>query len=315
MLSECMRRWWLIPLIVVAGAGCMVVQMRPRTEVDTPADAAVRAHVEAHVRALGGPRNVLFPEAYAAATAYVEGQLEGLGYDVTRERVGMADNVAAELPGGPGIVLLGAHYDSCGDAPGADDNASGVAAMLEVARLLAGRRLAHTVRFVAWANEEPPFFQRDGMGSRAAAAHTRARGDDLVAVLALDSVGYYDDAPGSQQWPMGLGALFPNRADFINVVSRTSSGAQVVRVASALRRHSSVPVAAGAVPAFVTGVDWSDHWSYWQEGYDAVMITDMPPFRNPNYHERTDTPDTLDYDRLARLTVGLAGAIEELAGE
>lgn len=309
-----MRRWWPLPLILCAAGGCLVVQMRPHTSVDTPADGEVRARVEAHVRALAQPRNSAHPVAYAEAATYVEDRWRELGYAVVREAVrGKVDNLSADLVGGPGIVLLGAHYDSCWDAPGADDNASGVAAMLEVARLLAGRRLSHTVRFVAWANEEPPDFQQDGMGSLVAARNARARNDDLVAVLALDAVGYYDDSPGSQHWPLGLGALFPNRANFINVVSRTASGRQVLAVSAALRRHSSVPVAAAAAPAFVTGVDWSDHWSYWQAGYDAVMITDMPPFRNPHYHERTDTPDTLDYDKLARLTAGLAGAVEELA--
>jgi hypothetical protein len=311
------RRPLLLALLALPTllGGCLFVHMRPQCVGTASADADLRTAVEDHVRALSGPRNLTHREAYTAAASYVRGQWEAQGYTVTTEPVlPGADNLIAELPGGPGIVLLGAHYDSCEEAPGADDNASGVAVLLEVSRLLAGRHPAHTVRFVAYANEEPPYFQRHGMGSVVNARAARARGDELVATLVMDAVGYYSDAPHSQAWPLGLGLFLTGQANFIAVVSNVRSAGQVRVVSDSLRKHGSIPIGAGALPALVTGVDWSDHWAYWQEGYDAVMLTDMPPFRNPNYHEATDLPETLDFDRLARFAAGLTETIAELAG-
>lgn len=310
-----MRRLLIAAVLVLAGcASGLVVQMRPRASGPSgPADAAVRANVEVTVRALSGARNERHPQAYQRAAAWITEAWRAQGYAVTTEAP--FGTLVAELPGdGPELVVLGAHYDSAYDAPGADDNASGVAAMLEVSRLLAGRRLPRTVRFYAWANEEPPCFQRACMGSARSAALARERGDVLRAVLALDSVGYYDDTPGSQAYPVPFGLLFPDRADFVAVVGDLRSAGLVRDVAGRLRSAGSLPVSAAATPAFISGVDWSDHWSFWQQGWPAVMLTDMPPFRNPHYHELTDTPDTLDFDRLARFAAALTVTVEGLAG-
>lgn len=308
--------WLLLSLSLAGCATCVLVQMRPSAWGPDRLDAGTRARVEADVRALAVPRNEAHPEAYAAAAAYVRGAFQAAGYAVATEPVRPGvENLVAEVPGdGPGVVVVGAHYDSCEDTPGADDNASGVAAMLEVARRLAGRGpLPRAVRFYAWANEEPPSFQRDGMGSRVSAAAARARGDDLVAVLAVESVGFYRDAPGSQAWPPPFGLLLPDRADFVAVVGNVRSTRLVADVAERLRRAGSLKVAAAAVPAAVPGVDWSDHWSFWRQGYAAAMLTDMPPYRNPHYHEPSDLPDTLDFDRLARFAAALADTVESLA--
>lgn len=310
-----MRRLLLAgTILLLAGcAGGLVVQMRPSAHgPDGPADAQVRANVEATVRALATPRNREHRDAYRRARQWIEEAWAKQGYAVAPE----SGNLVAELPGDTDeIVVLGAHYDSAHDAPGADDNASGVAAMLEVSRLLAGRRLHRTVRFYAWADEEPPCFQYACMGSLRSAALAKERGDVLTAVLALDSVGYYDDAPGSQAFPAPFGLFFPDRADFVAVVGDVRSGGLVRDVAGRLRAAGSLKVSAAATPAFVTGVDWSDHWSFWQHGWPAVMLTDMPPFRNPHYHEPSDLPDTLDFDRLARFAAGLATTIEGLAAD
>lgn len=304
-----------VALLLAGCASGIVVQMRPSASGPAgTADESVRANVEATVRALSGARNERHPEAYRRAAAWIAEAWRAQGYEVATEAPW--GTLVAELPGdGPEIVVLGAHYDSAYDAPGADDNASGVAAMLEVSRLLAGRRLAHTVRFYAWANEEPPCFQRACMGSARSAALARERGDALRAVLALDSVGYYDDAPGTQAYPVPFGLFFPDRADFVAVVGDLRSARLVREVAGRLRAAGNLPVAASATPAFIPGVDWSDHWSFWQQGWPAVMLTDMPPFRNPHYHELTDMPDTLDFDRLARFSASLAVTVEGLAGE
>jgi hypothetical protein len=311
-------------------SGCLFLRLHPSASGPAAADPRARTEVEATVRALSGPRNVDHPAAYRRAADWIEAAWVDQGYTVTREAVmgdvpnlivelpGVeppgADLPGAEAPGGRGVVLLGAHYDSCMGAPGADDNASGVAAMLEVSRRLAGQRLPLTVRFVAYANEEPPWFQGPGMGSPVNAAAAALRGDRLEAVIVLDAVGYFDDRPGSQRWPLGLSLLLHDRADFIAVVADTGSARMMRRVTAELRRQGGLPTLGAAIPAFVTGVDWSDHWSYWQEGYEAVLVTDMPPFRNPHYHEPTDTPDKLDYDRLAALSLALSGTISSLAG-
>lgn len=311
------RAWWLLlPLLCAGCAGGLVVRMRPSAHGPDLLEPAARARVEADVRALAAhPRSTRYAKGYAAGAAFVRRTWEEMGYTVTAEAVAQGvDNLVAELPGeGDEIVVLGAHYDAWMLVPGADDNASGVAAMMEVSRRLAGKRLARTVRFYAWANEEPPYFQREGMGSRVSAAACRARGEALAAVISLDAVGYYDDAEGSQAWPFPFGLVMPHRADFIAVVGDMRSARHVNRVTTLLREAGSLKVGASAVPAIVPGVDWSDHWSFWQEGYPAVMLTDMPPYRNPHYHETTDTPDTLDYDRLARFAAALAVTLEELA--
>lgn len=334
------RASWMILLLLCGGcAGSLLIKMRPQASGADLLEAELRGRLEADVRALAMPRSTQFPEGYAHAAAFIRETLASQGYVVSGEPVpyigptttreahpngvtlvrtvvapGIAENLVAELPGETDeIVVLGAHYDAYGGVPGADDNASGVAAMLEVSRRLAGRRLHRTVRFYAWANEEPPYFQRAGMGSPVSAALARARGDRLSAVLVLDAVGVYSDAPGSQDYPAPFGLLFPDRADFVAVVGNPRSARLVDHVTTLLREAGSLKVSGAAVPTLVTGVDWSDHWSFWQEGYPSVLLTDMPPFRNEHYHERTDTPDTLDYDQLARFAAALAVAVEALA--
>ncbi len=307
------RLLFILPLLL---ASCLVVRMNPRSRAEPRSDLGVRANVERHVRALAFPRNVVHRESYREAFDYICEQWSQQGYEAQAEYVApFAENIVAELAGGPEIVLVGAHYDSFCDSPGADDNASAVAAMLEVSGLLAGQSYERTVRFVAFANEEPPYFQRAGMGSPVHAAGARRRGEELAAVLVLESLGYYSDERGSQQWPRPFGLVFPRRASFLAVIGDMGSARQVRRVTRALRRHSPVPTVGGSVPAWIKGVDWSDHWSFWQQGYDAVMVTDMPVFRNPNYHRVTDMPDTLDYDALAGFTLGLAEVVAELASD
>jgi Zn-dependent M28 family amino/carboxypeptidase len=211
------------------------------------------------------------------------------------------------------IVVVGAHYDSVLGSPGANDNGSGVAALLEVARLLHGRPLPRTLRLVAFVNEEPPFFQGEEMGSVQYSRRCKESGDDVVAMLSLETIGYYSDAPHSQAYPAGLGLVYPGTGNFIGVVGDVGSRALVHAVEKPLRRHSPVPVVAAALPGFLPGVGWSDQWAFWQQGYRAVMLTDTAPFRYPQYHTEADTADRLDYDRLARVVWGVAETIAELA--
>jgi hypothetical protein len=268
-----------------------------------------------------GPRNLGRRANLVAAAEFVEGELQAAAYRVLRQtyRVeGVACwNVIAEIKGTktPGeIVLVGAHYDSYGSTPGADDNASGTAALLALARRLAASRPEKTLRFVAFTNEEPPYFQRSTMGSRVYSRACRRRNDNLVCVLSLEAMGYYTDEKNSQRYPPPLNLIYPSTGNFIGVIGNVASRPLVHRVVASLRKHAEIPSQGGAVPDVLPGVGWSDHWSFWQEGYQAAMITDTALYRNPHYHKSSDTPEKLNYDHLARVVIGLEGVLRDVAG-
>ena len=289
----------------------------------TPNQELMRAGLERHVRALAHDIGVRSDKTYSnvlRASAYIEGRLQDLGYTVDSQEffaLGRSyRNIEATLPGAPGhaheVVVLGAHYDTAEDAPGADDNASGVAGVLELARIFAHERLPRTVRFVFFPNEEPPSFPTADMGSRHYAAAARARNDQIVAMLSIESIGYYDTEKGSQRYPFPLNYAYPDVGDFIGFVSNLKSRSLLHRAIAAFRAHATVPTEGAAAPAWVPGVWWSDHWSFWREGYRAIMITDTAPYRNPFYHTPQDTPDKLDYDRMARVVHGLSYVVRAL---
>ncbi len=312
----------------ITGISCMI-SMPGRSHSGplpplTTDEAALRGRLERHVRKLAGDigeRNVWTAGTLDAAAAYLRGELATAGYAVaeqTFEANGQTvRNLEAERKGTTAseeIVIVGAHYDSVPGSPGADDNATGVAAVLEIAKSFAsGPATAKTVRFVAFVNEEPPFFQTGEMGSRVCARRCRERNENVVAMLSLETIGYYADAEGSQKYPAPFGWFFPNRGDFIGFVGNFGSRALVRRAIGSFRAAAAFPSEGVAAPAALKGIGWSDQWAFWQEGYPALMVTDTAPFRNPNYHTTGDTPDTIDYDRLARVTAGLAGVVRDLA--
>lgn len=282
-------------------------------------ETALRAHVQALAGEIG-ERNVWRPRALRAAEDYLRRQWQAQGYAVTAHEVAFEHerwaNLEVSRPGrrAPGeIVIVGAHYDSVSGSPGANDNGSGVAALLELARRFAARDTGRTVRFVAFVNEEPPFFRTGDMGSRHYARAARAGSEDIRAMLALETIGYYDDAPGSQHYPPLFSLFFPDRGNFLGLVSNFGSRALLKRAVAAFRAASDFPIEHVATFGWVPGVDWSDHASFWDEGYPAIMITDTALYRYPYYHSGRDTPDKLDYARLARVTEGLVAVIEALA--
>lgn len=260
------------------------------------------------------------PSALQAAEAYIRQSFEDLGYEVavqptTQEGV-TSCNLEITLPGTDHpeeIILAGAHYDTVPGSPGADDNASAVAALIELARLHRGSRPRRTVRLVAFTNEEPPYFHTDAQGSRIYAEAARRRGDDIRLMLSLEMLGYYRDQPGSQQYPPLFRRFYPDRGNFIALVSNFRSRAVMRRFAGAFREASAFPLEYVATLAAIPGVAWSDHLSFWACGYRAFMATDTAFFRNPYYHSPLDTPDTLDFERLSELCRGLSGAVWKLA--
>lgn len=267
-----------------------------------------------------GERNVIaYPQLQATAT-FIESWFKSLGYEVKSQeyvvQMRKVRNISVEIPGNTKpeeIIVVGAHYDTVYDCPGADDNTSGIAALLELARLLKGSHPARTVRLVAFVNEEPPWFQTESMGSLVYAREAHSKQENIVAAISLETIGMYSDRPGSQQYPEPMGLLYPDRGNFIGFVGNLSSRGLVRKAIRVFRQTGSIPSEGSAAPEFLSGVGWSDHWSFWQEGYPAIMVTDTAPFRNPNYHRPTDEPDTLDYARMARVVTGLQQVVLSLA--
>ncbi len=278
--------------------------------------------LRAHVEMLGGTigeRNVWHPEALDAAVAYVREQLSGAGYEVGEQPYQVEGrtvlNLDASLPGSAladEIVLVGAHYDSLRGSPGANDNATGIAAVLEIAHTLRDRKVPRTLRFVAFVNEEPPFFQTNQMGSRVYARRCQERGEKIVAMLAPETIGYYSDEKGSQRYPFPFNLFYPDTGNFIGFIGNYDSRRLVSRCVESFRRHAQFPSEGAAVPGLFEGVGWSDHWSFWQEGYAGLMVTDTAPFRYRHYHTQEDTPDRVNYDRMSRVVAGLVRVVEDL---
>jgi hypothetical protein len=289
----------------------------------SPAERQLAAALEGHVRQLAGRiggRSVVAERGLAQAAAYIATQFAAAGYTCrtqTFEVFGVpCRNLEVEIPGGARreeIVVIGAHYDSVLSQPAANDNGSGVAALLELARACAGAKTERTVRFVAFVNEEPPYFQTEQMGSLVYARACRARGEKITAMLSLETMGCYSDAEGSQRYPPPFSLLYPSRGNFIGFVGNLGSRPLVRRCIGSFRAQAHFPSEGGAIPGFVPGVGWSDHWAFWQAGYPALMVTDTAPFRYAHYHQETDTPDKLDYERLARVTAGLRTVIADLS--
>jgi Zn-dependent M28 family amino/carboxypeptidase len=208
-------------------------------------------------------------------------------------------------------ILVGAHYDTVPGSPGADDNASGVAALIELAGLLGKEGLP--IRFVAFANEELPYFMGPEMGSWVSAKRARDRGETVRGMLSLEMLGYYSDQPGSQRYPPPLGLFYPACGDYIAFVGDSGARSLVRKATRSFRKNATFPSEGVAAPAFIPGITRSDHWSFRDQGFPAIMVTDTAYNRNPHYHLPSDTPEKLDYERMARVTLGLAAMLRELA--
>jgi hypothetical protein len=283
-------------------------------------DHDLAARMRAHVIAIASAEhNMQEPEAYEIAALYGELQLVKAGFAVRRQSFDVKGtavrNLDVEIRGSnpaAGIVVVGAHYDSVEGAPGANDNGSGVAATLELARLLADWKPVHTWRFVLFANEEPPYFHTQSMGSAVYARKCKADGERIVAMFSLETLGYYSDKPGSQRYPFPFKYVYPDRGNFVAFVANLDGRDLVRETVAAFRKSARFPSEGVAAPGILPGIDWSDHWAFEREGWPALMITDTAPFRYPHYHTANDTPEKVDYERLARVVRGLEASFRSL---
>jgi Zn-dependent M28 family amino/carboxypeptidase len=321
----------LLGLVLAAGIGYrMMIGLKPGTTRPV-LDASARTEMQSlerrlmnHVNVLGstiGERNLYRPRALQAAVEYIRKVWTAQGLAVSEESFEVAgqpcSNLVAELKGtdrARQIVVVGAHYDSVVGSPGTNDNGTGVALLLEMSLTLKRESLSRTVRFVAFVNEEPPYFHTEQMGSRVHARQARRRGEDIVAMLSLETLGYYADARGTQRYPPPLGFLYPSTGNFLGVVGNLPSRRLVVEFLGHFMSVSDFPVEAIAAFEGIPGIGWSDHWSFWKEGYPALMLTDTAPFRYPEYHGGRDLPDQINAREYARAAHGIIHAVRRLAG-
>jgi Zn-dependent M28 family amino/carboxypeptidase len=284
-----------------------------------------------------GPRNLVHYKALCQSADWIEAQFKAYGYKPTRQRFRAKPlasrmrgyekanskaqayaNVIAELRGKTKpkeINVIGAHYDSV-PVPGcraANDNASGVAAVLSLAKHFAQTPQSRTIRFVAFTNEEPPFSNTKGMGSLVYAKACQARRENILAMFTPETIGYYSEKPQSQHYPPLLGALLPDRGNFISFVGQDKSRALITRAVNTFRTLGRIPVAGASLPITISDVSRSDHSSFWDIGVPAFMVTDTANFRYPHYHTHRDNPEHLDYARMARVVAGLIEVTKDLA--
>lgn len=274
--------------------------------------------VVTHLSQTIGPRPWHDPVRLERSVRYISVQLASFGYRVDIQPFhcdgNTYQNVIAELPGKAEperIVVVGAHYDTVDTTPGADDNASGIAGVLTLARDFANRPLGKTVRFVAFPLEEPPFFRSSNMGSYRYAERLSEKGEHIEGMICLEMIGYFCDEPGCQGYPLPfMDWKYPQSGNYVSLVGNLASKEFTEIVARGFRAGTDLPtVLLNAPPVFI-GIDFSDHWSFYQFGFPALMVTDTAFYRNPHYHMPTDLSQTLDYERMAKVVAGLKAALE-----
>ncbi|HXZ52923.1 MAG TPA: M28 family peptidase [Burkholderiales bacterium] len=264
--------------------------------------------------------NVAHPAALERSARYIEKTLSALGYAVSRQEFGTRGvkvrNLEVSKGSGTRVVVIGAHYDSATDAVGADDNGSGVAALLELARFLRTFEPAPglEVRLVFYVNEELPWFATGDMGSFVHATGLAKDGKDVAAMLSLETIGWYSENFDSQRYPFPFSLFYPSKGNFVGFVANLRSRGLMHRVVGTFRRAVAFPSEGVAAPESIPGIGWSDQWAYWKYGWPALMVTDTAVFRYPHYHTLRDTPDKVGYERLARVVIGLESVLRDLAG-
>lgn len=313
-------------LIVLCGWYMLAVPGRSHRgplPAPTPKERDLAARLRAHVMAIASvPHNVRYAEELEAAAQYIERQLQNIGYSIGRQEYSVdgtnVRNIEAvrDAPGhaAAATLVIGAHYDSFENAPGANDNATGTAAVIELARLLKDWQPERTrVRFVLFVNEEPPYYRSREMGSWRYAERLFETRERLLGMISLETIGAFSDAANSQRYPQPFGLIFPSTANFVAFVGLPGARRFLHDVIGSFRRNLAFPSIGGLAPDIVPGIGWSDHWAFQQFGFPAIMITDTAPYRYPHYHLPSDTPDKVDFDKLARITNGLELIVRDIA--
>jgi Zn-dependent M28 family amino/carboxypeptidase len=316
----------IIALLVVLLYPVLKIKMSSSVHpspTDTFTDVEVK-RLHGHVENLSvriGSRNFYEHDKLAQAADYIKEVLDTLRCPYSLQsyeyKGNTFSNIIVTLPGGEGddgSVIIGAHYDTVYGTPGADDNASAVAVLLELCRLLQGHRPVRTLRFVFFTLEEPPLFRSRHQGSFVYARHLKENKEAVHAMICLEMVGYFSDNDGGQSFPVpGMNLLYPSRPNFVAIVGNLQSRSLVEKVRDSIKKGSTIPVEGIATVPYVPGVDFSDHRSFWKMGYPAVMVTDTAFYRNPNYHTANDRIDTLDFVKMASLLKGLVQVSVDLA--
>lgn len=307
----------LVAALLLTGIWVWICQpVWVRTE--TAARRADPQRMEQVVRTLSvdfSPRDYMHPENLLKTVDLIDSHFQQTGGTVSRQSfTGFGEpyvNVRCLLDGpGDRRLVIGAHYDSHADTPGADDNASGVAGLIELAYLLSGQALPCDVELVAYCLEEPPFFGSEEMGSYVHASRLMDQQVDVIGMLALEMIGYFQDEPGTQTYPLPFfHALYPSAGNFIAVIARPTERQMVEEVKRSLKRIEGLEVHSFLGPERMPGIDFSDHRNFWKFDIPAVMITDTAFYRNQAYHAEEDTWDRLDYSRMALVAEGTARVV------
>lgn len=267
-----------------------------------------------------GSRNYNQYQKLNDAKDFLISSLTQSGYKINQQEYKIDDkfyyNIEVEKKGitkPEEIIIIGGHYDSAYTSPGANDNGTGAAATLELAKIFTNKKTNRTIRFVEFTNEEPPFFCTENMGSLVYAKNLHKQNEKVVAMLSLETMGYFSDQPGSQEYPHPINLIYPNQGNFISFIGNIKSSSLVKKSIASFRNHVKFPSQGTALPSFIPGVGWSDQWSFWQQGYPGIMVTDTAPYRYQYYHTIDDTIDKIDFDKFTRVVNGLVNVISDLA--
>jgi hypothetical protein len=286
---------------------------QPSWSKNNPVNLSVDVEkLKSHVKFLSidsFPRNENNLVQLEKVASYIEESFRSSGLVVERQELRVRSknyyNIIGHLNAGKGHkMIVGAHYDSCWSTPGADDNASGVAGLLELATLLVKAELPYEIEFVAYTLEEPPYFGSPAMGSAVHAKRLDEKKEKIDGVLVFEMIGYFSDINFSQKYPMPMLYLYyPFKGNFITVVGATNQMGFTKEVKIGMQGSTDLPVYSINAPTYLPGVDFSDHASYWRYDYQAVMITDTAFYRNEAYHKKEDTMDRLDFERMAKVVL------------
>ena len=312
---------WIFAVLALLWIAVRLVVGQPVWGNARSALAADPAALQEHVRAISeqySPRDYASTGNLDACAQYIIEQCKktraGLRVQQYEANGRTYRNIVARFgSGNDNLIVVGAHYDACGHTPGADDNASGVAGLLELARLLDQHPTGQNVELVAYTLEEPPYFRTAGMGSYQHAAALKESGATVRGVIVLEMIGHFSDQPGSQRYPLPiLRAFYPGRGDYIAIAGRIDQWRFLREFKSGMKGATPLPVWSVSAPAALPGLDFSDHLNYWPHGWNALMVTDTAFYRNAEYHQAGDTWDTLDYRRMADVVVGVYEGIKRL---